>query len=208
MKKQKINYWTEMGLAAKKELQSQKIYDAKKHHRRHPKLSDLTFEKVEPPQERSKEEWKALFKQMREEAKKRKEERPYSENHKKWISNLYGKQVDALKKSAIEAAHERAIERIRIKRSIQASMKAFTKDSQKPNILIVNRENNWNISPFMTIPSSHTLDTLIKIAKEMAKRLTVSMKDFFTIEVWDRQEYMKKLAGDKMTNYRFEIGKC
>lgn len=208
MKKQKINYWTEMGLATKKELQSQKIYDAKKHHRRHPKLSDLTFEKVEPPQERSKEEWKALLKQMREEAKKRKEERPYSENHKKWISNLYGKQVDALKKSAIEAAHERAIEQILIKKSIQASMKAFTKDSQKPNILIVNRENNWNISPFMTIPSSHTLDTLIKIAKEMAKKLTVSMKDFFTIEVWDRQEYMKKIAGDKMTNYRFSIGKC
>lgn len=208
MKEQKINYWTEMGLAAKKELQSQKIYDAKKHHRRHPKLSDLTFEKVEPPQERSKEEWKALFKQMREEAKKRKEERPYSEDHKKWISNLYGKRVDALKKSAIEAAHERAIEQILIKKSVQASMKAFTKDSQKPNILIVNRENNWNISPFMTIPSSHTLDTLIKIAKEMAKKLTVSMKNFFNIEVWDRREYMKKLAGDKMTNYRFEIGKC
>ena len=197
-----------MGLAAKKELQSQKIYDAKKHHRRHPKLSDLTFEKAEPPQEKSKEEWKALFKQMREEAKKRKEERPYSENHKKWISNLYGKQVDALKKSAIEAAHERAIEQILIKKSIQASMKAFTKDSQKPNILIVNRENNWNISPFMTIPSSHTLDTLIKIAKEMARKLTVSMKDFFNIEVWDRVEYMKKTAGDKMTNYRFSIGKC
>lgn len=208
MKEQKINYWTEMGLAAKKELQSQKIYDAKKHHRRHPKLSDLTFEKVEPPQERSKEEWKALFKQMREEAKKRKEERPYSENHKKWISNLYGKRVDTLKKSAIEAAHERAIEQILIKRSIQATMKAFTRDSQKPNLLIVNREVNWKISPFMTIPSSHTLDTLIKIAKEMAKKLTVSMKDFFTIEVWDRQEYMKKLAGDKMTNYRFNIGKC
>ena len=196
-----------MGLAAKKELQSQKIYDAKKHHRRHPKLSDLTFEEVESPQERSKEEWKALFKEMREEAKKRKEERPYSENHKKWISNLYGKQVDALKKSAIEAAHERAIEQILIKKSVQASMKAFTKDSQKPNILIINRENNWNISPFMTIPSSHTLDTLIKIAKEMAKKLTVSMKDFFNIEVWDRVEYMKKLAGDEMTNYRFSIGK-
>ena len=206
--KNKINYWTEMGLAAKKELQSQKIYDAKKHHRRHPKLSDLTFEKAELPQEKSKEEWKALFKQMREEAKKRKEERPYSENHKKWISNLYGKQIDALKKSAIEAAHERVIEQILIKKSVRESMKAFTKDSHKPNILIVNRENNWNISPFMTIPSSHTLDTLIKIAKEMAKKLTVSMKDFFTIEVWDRQEYMKKLAGDEMTNYRFSIGKC
>lgn len=208
MKEQKINYWTEMGLAAKKELQSQKIYDAKKHHRRHPKLSDLTFEKVEPPQERSKEEWKALFKQMREEAKKRKEERPYSSYHNYLVSSLYGKRVDALKKSAIEAAHERTIERILIKRSIQATMKAFTRDSQKPNLLIVNREVNWKISPFMTIPSSHTLDTLIKIAKEMAKKLTVSMKDFFNIEIWDRQEYMKKLAGDKMTNYRFNIGKC
>lgn len=206
--KEKINYWTERGLTAKKTLQSQKIYDAKTHHRRHPKLSDLTFEEVKPQLEKSKEEWKALFKQMREEAKKRKEERPYSENHKKWISNLYGKRVDTLKKSAIEAAHEHAIEQILIKRSIQATMKAFTRDSQKPNLLIVNREVNWKISPFMTIPSSHTLDTLIKIAKEMAKKLTVSMKDFFNIEVWDRQEYMKKIAGDKMTNYRFEIGKC
>lgn len=206
--KNQINYWTERGLATKEALQSQKIYDAKKHHRRHPKLSDLVFKEAEPLQEKSKEEWKALFKKMREEAKKRKEERSYSNYHNYLVSSLYGKRVDALKKSAIEAAHERTIERILIKRSIQATMKAFTRDSQKPNLLIVNREVNWKISPFMTIPSSHTLDTLIKIAKEMAKKLTVSMKDFFNIEIWDRQEYMKKLAGDKMTNYRFNIGKC
>lgn len=206
--KNQINYWTERGLAAKEALQSQKIYDAKKRHRRHPKLSDLVFKEAEPLQEKSKEEWKALFKKMREEAKKRKEERPYSNYHNYLVNSLYGKRVDALKKSAIEAAHERTIEQILIKRSIQATMKAFTRDSQKPNLLIVNKEVDWKISPFMTIPSSHTLDTLIKIAKEMAKKLTVSMKDFFNIEVWDRQEYMKKLAGDKMTNYRFNIGKC
>lgn len=204
------SYWTEIGLAAKKALQSQKIYDAKLHHKRYPKLSDLTFEKKEvtPLPELSREERRKKFEEQRKNKTEKLANLPYSNLHNKLVNNLYSKRVDAIKKSALEAAHEAAIERIMIKRSIQASMKAFTNDKNKPNLLIVNKEYEWNISPFMTIPSSHTLDTLIKIAKEMAKKLTVSMKDFFTIEVWDRQEYMKKIAGDKMTNYRFSIGKC
>ena len=59
----------------------------------------------------------------------------------------------------------------------------------------------------MTIPSSHTIDTLRKIANDMASKLSISMKDFFNIEVWERSEYMKKLAGDRFTNYCYTIGK-
>ena len=204
--------WSEAALAAREALKSQKILvkDKNTYHYRHPKLNEINFQQqgiVSLP-ELSREERRKKFEESRKSKADKLAELPFSDLHNKLINNLYGKQVDALKKSALEAAHEEAIRKIMIKRSVYASMKAFTTDKNKPNLLIVNREYNWNISPFMTIPSSHTLDTLIKIAKEMAKKLTVSMKDFFNIEVWDRQEYMKKLAGDKMTNYRFNIGKC
>ena len=203
----KKNYWTDIAIEARKSLQSQKIYDAKKHHTRHPKLSDLTFEEAKLPQERSKEEWKELFKTMREEAKQRKESRPFSEFHNKLINNSYGRRTDYIKRSAIEAAHEHAIEQILIKRQIRNSLNAFKRDETKPNILIINKENNWNISTFMTIPSTHTLDTLYKIGMKLSEELSVSMKDFFNIEIWNRHEYMSKLAGDKRANYRYEIGK-
>ena len=204
--------WSEAALAAREALKSQKILvkDKNTYHYRHPKLNEINFQQqgVISLPELSREERRKKFEELRKSKADKLAELPFSDLHNKLINNLYGKQVDALKKSALEAAHEEAIRKIMIKRSIYASMKAFTTDKNKPNLLIINREYNWNISTFMTIPSSHILDTLIKIAKEMAKKLTVSMKDFFNIEVWDRQEYMKKLAGDKMTNYRFNIGKC
>ena len=204
--------WSEVALAAREALRSQKILvkDKNTYHYRHPKLNEINLQQqgVISLPELSREERRKKFEELRKSKADKLAELPFSDLHNKLINNLYGKQVDALKKSALEAAHEEAIRKIMIKRSVYASMKAFTTDKNKPNLLIVNREYNWNISTFMTIPSSHTLDTLIKIAKEMAKKLTVSMKDFFNIEVWDRQEYMKKLAGDKMTNYRFNIGKC
>ena len=203
------SYWTEIGLAAREALQSQKIYDAKLHHKRHPKLSDLTFKKKEvtPLPELSREERRKQFEEQRKNKAEKLANLPYSDLHNKLVNNLYSKRVDAIKKSALEAAHEATIERIMIKRSIQASMKAFTNDKNKPNLLIVNREYEWNISPFMTIPSSHTIDTLRKIANDMASKLSISMKDFFNIEIWERSEYMKKLAGDRFTNYRYTIGK-
>lgn len=204
--------WSEVALAAREALRSQKILvkDKNTYHYRHPKLNEINLQQqgVISLPELSREERRKKFEELRKSKADKLAELPFSDLHNKLINNLYSKQVDALKKSALEAAHEEAIRKIMIKRSVYASMKAFTTDKNKPNLLIVNREYNWNISTFMTIPSSHTLDTLIKIAKEMAKKLTVSMKDFFNIEVWDRQEYMKKLAGDKMTNYRFNIGKC
>ena len=204
--------WSEAALAAREALKSQKILvkDKNTYHYRHPKLNEINFQQqgVVSLPELSREERRKKFEESRKSKADKLAELPFSDLHNKLINNLYSKRVDALKKSALEAAHEEAIRKIMIKRSVYASMKAFTTDKNKPNLLIINREYNWNISTFMTIPSSHILDTLIKIAKEMAKKLTVSMKDFFNIEVWDRQEYMKKLAGDKMTNYRFNIGKC
>lgn len=210
MEKKKINYWTEIGLAAKKALQDQKIrvMNMDKHiHFRHPKLCELTFSSKESQLNNlSKEEWKELFKKQYEEKKKKLEERPYSNYHHDLVNNLYGKKVDALKKSAIQAAHEEAIQKILIKRSIYNSMKAFTHDNNKPNMLVVNTENNWNISTFMVIPSSHTLETLRKIGVDMADKLSISMKNFFDIEIWEKTEYLSKLSGGR-GNYRYQIGK-
>lgn len=203
--------WSETALAAREALKSQKILvkDKNTYHYRHPKLNEINFQQqgVVSLPELSREERRKKFEELRKSKADKLAELPFSDLHNKLINNLYGKRVDALKKSALEAAHEEAIRKIMIKRSIQASMKAFTTDKNKPNLLIVNREYNWNISAFMTIPSSHTIDTLRKIANDMANKLSVSMKDFFNIEVWEKSEYMKKLAGDRFTNYRYTIGK-
>lgn len=208
MKKERINYWTEAGLAAKKQLQSQKIYDKKAHHFRHPKLSDITFEikEVESLPELSREERRKDFLLKRKERTGKLENIPYSEFHNKLVNNLYGKRTDSIKKATLEAAHEEAIRQTIIKRNIQASMKTFINDKNKPNLLIVKRIYNWKISNFMTIPSSHNLDTLRRIGIEMADKLSISMKDFFDIEIWEKSEYMKKLAGG-IANYRYQIGK-
>ena len=209
MKKEKINYWKEAGIAAHKKLQAQKIFDAKKHHFRHPKLSDLTFEEVKPQQERSKEEWKELCKQLQEEAKKRKEDRPFSTFHNELVSNLYGKRVDSLKKSTIIAAHEEAIRKMIIKKEIYESLKQIGYNKNKPNLIEINKEHDWNISTFMVIPSSHDMDTLRKIGIELANKLSISMKDFFDIKIWEKSEYEKKLAGRPINEYscRYHISR-
>lgn len=203
--------WSEAAIAAKEALKNQKILVNNKgiHHYRHPKLNEIDFEPqgiVSLPT-LSREERRKQFEEQRKNKAKKLANLPYSDLHNKLVNNVYSKRVDAIKKSALEAAHEAAIERILIKRGIQASMKTFTNGKNKPNLLIVNREHKWNISPFMTIPSSHTIDTLRKIANDMASKLSISMKDFFNIEVWERSEYMKKLAGDRFTNYRYTVGK-
>lgn len=203
--KQKILYWTKAGLEAKKALKSQKIKVGNKL--RHPKLNELSLQQVVLPKERSLEEWKALFKQQREEAKKRKEERPFSKLHNKLINRAYGKLTNSLHKSALEAAHEERIRKIILQQSIKSSLKTFNRDATKPNVLIVKTENNWKINDFMCIPSSHDLDTLRRIGIDMANKLSISMKNFFSIEIWEKSEYMKKIAGDNTANYRYHIGR-
>lgn len=200
-------YWTKVALEAQKQLQSQKIFDAKKHHFRHPKLSDLTFEKKEISlQNLTREERRKQFEQSRKERREKLNKLPYSELHNKLINKAYGKFVNSFKKSAIEAAHEAAIERIIIKKEIYNSMKEFAYDKDKPNLLIINTEYNWNIKQFMLIPSSHNMDTLRRIGIDMAEKLSVSMKNFFNIEIWEKSEYMSKLAGGR-GNYRYEISR-
>ena len=203
--KQKIMYWTKAGLDAKKALKSQKIKVGNKF--RHPKLNELSLQQVVLSKERSLEEWKALFKQQREEAKMRKEERPFSKLHNKLINRAYGKLTNSLRKSALEAAHEERIRRIILRRGITAHLRAFDRDTIKPNILIVKTENNWKINDFMCIPSSHDLDTLRRIGTDMANKLSTSMKNFFSIEIWEKSEYIKKMAGDNSANYRYHIGR-
>lgn len=205
----KQNYWTKIGLEAKKTLQAQKIFDAKKHHFRHPKLSDLTFEeKTTSLTILSREERRKKFEEERKNRIEKLKSIPYSELHNKLVNELYGNKVDAFKKNALIAAHEEAIRKIQIKRSIYRSMKAIDANKDKPNIVVINKAYGFgNISTFMTIPSSHDLDTLRRIGIEMSDKLSVSMKEFFNIEIWEKSEYMKRMAGDHLANYRYEIGK-
>lgn len=205
--KQYINYWTELGIASKKALYEQKIQVKNSSHRRHPKLSELTFEsKSLTLQNLSKEEWKKRFKEEREKKKEKLENLPFSSYHQSLVNNLYGKADNSLKKNALIAAHEERIRSLIIKRSIQRSLKAIGVNKNKPNLLIINTEYDWKISTFMAIPSSHDLDTLFKIGKDMADKLSKSMKNFFSVEIWTNEAYMDKLAGG-ISGYRYRIGK-
>lgn len=205
--KQYNNYWTELGIASKKALYEQKIQVKNSSHRRHPKLNELTFEsKSLTLQNLSKEEWKKRFKEEREKKKEKLENLPFSSYHQSLVNSLYGKVDNSLKKNALIAAHEERIRSLMIKQSIQKSLKAIGVNKNKPNLLIVNTEYDWKISTFMTIPSSHNLDTLFKIGKDMADKLSKSMKNFFSIEIWTNEAYMDKLAGGN-SGYRYRIGK-
>lgn len=213
--KQKVNYWTEIALTAKKQLQSQKIFDAKKHHFRHPKLSEITFEtkEVESQLELSREERRKDFLLKRKERKGKLENIPYSQFHNNLVNNLYGKRVDIIKKNALIAAHEETIRNLIIKKEVKRSLDAFKHDNNKPNLLVIrkhpvyDKSRSWDITPYMVIPSSQTLEELRRIGVELADKLTLSMKDFFNIEIWEKSQYMKHLSGERFCNCRYEIGK-
>lgn len=205
--KQKINYWTEIGLAAKKQLQSQKIKVGKSY--RHPKLNEITFEDEEVISlpTKSKEEYRKDFLLRRKEAKGKLENIPYSSYHNKLINQAYGKVNNALKKAAYKAAHEEHIKQLIIKRSIYLATKAFGYDSSKPNLLIINRCNkDWKVYNFMTIPSSLSLESLRHIGMNMRDKLINSLTDFFNIEIWERTQYIKHMKGELAT-YRYQISK-
>ena len=196
------NYWTKAGLDTKKTLQAQKILVVKNgiHHYRHPKLSEISFEKKEINyQEKTREERRQEHLLKRKERKGKLENIPFSPLHNKLINKIYSTRTDSFKKAALEAAHENRIQEIIRKTAIYRTLKTFERNAIKPNLLIVKTEYNWKINTFMTIPSSLSLETLYKVGRDMCNKLKISMKNFFNIEIWEKEEYFKHMRGELAT---------
>lgn len=189
-----IDYWTKQGLDAKASLKVEKANKNREY--KEPEVEFI------PP---TKEELRKAHLEKRKKRAEKLENLPYSNYHNELVNNLYGKRVDILKKNAIIAAHEEAIRNIMIKKSIRESLKAYTQDKLKPNLLIVKQCFNYNdIRDFMIIPSSRSLDDLHKIGKKMYDSLKIAMPTFFHIEIWEKKEYMSVISGGK-GNYRYVI---
>ena len=196
------NYWTKAGLDAKKTLQAQKILVVKNsiYHYRHPKLNEISFEKKEINyQEKTREERRQEHLLKRKERKGKLENIPFSPLHNKLINKIYSTRTDSFKKAALEAAHENKIQEIIRKTAIYRTLKTFERNAIKPNLLIVKTEYNWKINTFMTIPSSLSLETLYKVGRDMCNKLKISMKNFFNIEIWEKEEYFKHMRGELAT---------
>lgn len=189
-----INYWTKQGLDARACLKAEKANKNRKY--KEPEVEFI------PP---TKEELRKAHLEKRKRRAEKLKDLPYSNYHNELVNNLYSKRVDILKKNAIIAAHEEAIRTIMLKKSIRKSLKAYTQDKLKPNLLIVKQCFGYNnISDFMVIPSSRSLDDLHKIGKEMYNTLKIAMPTFFHIEIWEKKEYMSVMSGGK-GNYRYVI---
>lgn len=196
------SYWTKAGLDAKKALQTQKILVVKNgiHYYRHPKLNEISFEKKEINyQEKTREERRKDHLLKRKERKGKLENIPFSPLHNKLVNKVYSTKVDSFKKAALEAAHESRIQEIIRKTAIYRTLKTFERNAIKPNLLIVKTNYKGNINTFMTIPSSLSLDTLYKIGRDMCKKLQISMKNFFNIEIWEKEEYLRHISGELAT---------
>ena len=203
------SYWTKAGLDAKKTLQAQKILVVKNgiHHYRHPKLNEISFEKKEINyQEKTREERRQEHLLKRKERKSKLENIPFSSLHNKLVNKTYSTRTDSFKKAALEAAHENRIQDIIRKTAIYRTLKTFERNAIKPNLLIVNTIYDHKISTFMTIPSSLSLETLYKIGRDMCKKLQISMKNFFNIEIWEKENYLEYISG-KLATPRYTVYK-
>ena len=75
----------------------------------------------------------------------------------------------------------------------------------KNNLLIIYRTNSEGTPyAFSVTPSAKSLDALHKDAKEMLPFLEKSMNNFFSIQIWERAEYLKYMAHET-ANYRYCI---
>lgn len=199
-----INYWKESGTSSRNTNNEMKIsvtskyIDKNGNERtrttfRHPKLSDLTFSKG-----------KAISKGLTPEEKKtRLDEAPYSEEHKQLIAGLYSKENRILKQQAFIGAHNEKIQNLMFKRSMHKLHTKQYNNRDCPNLLIIKRLDSKGLPyDFSINPSRKSLDELWKEAKAMSSTLTKTMRDFFSIEIWEKSEYISKVQG-KLANYRY-----
>lgn len=215
-----INYWTKIGNEAKKINQSIKIeipitykdkngIERTRTTHRHPKLEDLTFKNPPIVDKKITKEQRDQYKKLKSERKEQKEKRlgelKFSFEHNKLISNMYGKSSNTLKQQANIAAHNNKIINIMSDLKTKKFARIMNRRAQMPNLLIINRSDSKSIPyAFSTTPSSKSLDELRKDALEMLPFLEKNMDGFFSIEIWEKEEYMKAMHHEQ-GNYRYCI---
>lgn len=193
-----IDYWKKSGIESKKVNQSNKIEvtttfrgkDGLMYERvtfRHPTLKDIKLaipEKVKPST-KSKEQYKI-------EKQEKLNNRSYSEKHNELVASLYMKK-DVFKQQALIAAHESKIANILSLKNFYKMRKLRDTKGNKPHVVIVKRTgSDWKPYDFSTITSFKPLEELWKEVREMADKLSVSMRNFAGIEIWERDEYLQK----------------
>jgi hypothetical protein len=197
-----INYWTESGKSAKEANQSIKIaktitYKDKSGKIRsittyhHPTLKEITLSKPHIKDY-------SLTKEQKEE---RFNNAPFSEYHNKLINLTYSKENKIAKQQAQIAAHNSKIDSIICKTRARKLATARIRRENCPNILIIRREDSKGLPyDFSCNPSRKSLEELRRDALEMLPIFSKSMKDFFSIEIWEASEYANKY---NRGNYRY-----
>lgn len=179
------DYWTEMGLIAKKEIKSMKI--KVNGHWRNPKASDFKMQVGEPHNH-------GLTK---EEKKQRFEDAPYSDYHYKLIALSYGKPSNELKKQALKAAHEQKIQHIIFNKNLTRFTRYKHTHKNCPHIVILKRiDSKGNPYEFSTTPTRKSLHALFDECYTMARVLNKHMDDFHSVEIWEKSEISKKMKNE------------
>lgn len=145
-----------------------------------------------------------LFLEKRQEKLEKLERIPFSDYHNKLVNTLYSSKKDSLKKAARKAAHEEKIKQISIKLTTQKLVKAFEHSSKNKQHLFIINVGNWNIHTFATFHSSLSFEKLRKIGIELLPKIKKYISNFFDIEIWDKDEYLKRINGELAT-YRYQI---
>lgn len=198
-----VNYWSKSGISSKEVNNSLKIRvlhqyvdrDGKERSREtyhHPSLKDLKFEtSVAKSTLGSKKAKSERFESL-----------PYSDEHKRLIASVYSRENNILKQQAAIAAHNKKIEDLIFKRKLRKQEFMMNKKNHT-NLLIIKRLDSKGLPyDFSINPSNNSLDELWKKAKEMNENFSGNMDKYFGIEVWEKEEYSKKLE-KKLSNYRY-----
>lgn len=213
-----INYWTEMGLSAKKDNQSAKIEktyiytDSKGIQRsrttkKHPSLKDVSFENKSPvilTIGDSKEEYRKFIIKEKEQKNERLNKLSFSSYHNKLVNNSYGKINNTIKQQSLIAAHNAKIEKLIFEKK---QRQLFCKNQSKkdcPNLVIINMLDSKGLPYcFSSTPSRLSLDELFKIAKSTNVQMSKYPK-YFSTEIWEKSEYIRRMSTGIGT-YRYNI---
>lgn len=202
-----INYWTERGLAAKKENQSLKMQfpiggasNKKTDMRvttRHPRLKDITFNQAPEVKKMTKEEYKEF--RTLELSKKRKNliKRPYSSYHHKLVAGLYLRSNE-LKKQALAAAHEEQIKKIIEKQREVKMYQIQRRNTQAKYVIIFRKKNSQGQEyDFMTFYSNNKLKDVKKQIEFLANSHRAIETESFSVYLYDKSEYFEYIKGNR-----------
>lgn len=115
---------------------------------------------------------------------------PFSSKHNVLVAGLYSSR-NVLKQQAQKAAHEKKITDLIYKLRVYKLEREKRYKTNKPNLLVVQRENNKGLPyDFHLIPSFKKTPELVNVAKEMNKKLSKSMQDYFGLTIWKTDDYI------------------